>query len=89
MRYLGVVDFDLIGRLTIADYQIIIDAIEKRSKDEDRDRHMGAYLTSMAGERDEKGRPRFPTFSDFYEKKPRQQDDRFTRLKEYLRSKDE
>ena len=89
VRYLGIIDFDLIGRLTIAEYRIIVDAIEKREKDDDLDLHRLAYMTTVAAERDEKGRPRFPTFKDFYSHKAPTKTDRFARLKEHMRNKDE
>jgi len=89
VRHLGIIDFDLIGRLDLAEYRLIVDAIEKRAEDEDKDMHWLAYLASLAGEHDAKGKPRFPRFKDFYSHKSQTQQDRFARLKEHLRSKDE
>lgn len=89
MRHLGIIDFDLIGRLTFADYDIIIDAINQRLEDSNQDMHWQAYLSSIATERDEKGRPRFPNFKAFYKHKEVKQDSRFDGLKNYMRNKHE
>ena len=86
MRYLGVIDFDLIGRLTFADYDIIVEAIQKQAKDADKDLHYGAYLNALAGQRDGKGKPLYPKFSDFYKHKSAKED-HFEKLREHLRSK--
>lgn len=87
MQHLGIIDFDLIGRLTFADYEIIIDAIDRRAEDADRDMHWHAYLTELAGERDAKGHPRFPSFKDFYSHETHKPSSRFDRLREYMRNK--
>ena len=55
-------------------------------EDKNKDIHYEAYLTTVAGERDAKGKPRFPTFKHFYNHESPQQD-RFAKLKEHLRNK--
>lgn len=89
MRHLGIIDFDLIGRLTFADYDIIIDAINQRLEDDNQNMHWQAFLSSLATERDEKGRPRFPNFKEFYKSKTGTQNSRFDKLKDYMRNKHE
>lgn len=76
----------MIGRLSFADYDILVNAITNRLEDKNRDLHYGAYLGSLAGERDAKGKPRFPTFNHFYKHKSGK-NDRFEKMKEYYRSK--
>ena len=51
--------------------------------------HWQAYLSSLATERDAKGRPRFPNFKAFYKHKEVKQDSRFDGLKNYMRNKHE
>lgn len=86
VRYFGETDFDKIGRLTFADYDLIIDALRDRLEDEDRNRHYAAYLSVIAGQHDAKGKPLYPTFDSFYKHKSTKQD-RFEKLKEHLRNK--
>lgn len=86
VRYFGIVDFDLIGRLTYADYDIIVKALEEQMEDKNKNQHYGAYLNALAGEHNSDGTPRFPTFKHFYNHDS-QPSDPFAKLKEYYRSK--
>lgn len=86
IRYFGTIDLDQIGRLSLYDYDLIMEALSDKLEDKNMELHFGAYLGAIAGEHDAKGKPHYPTFDSFYKHKTVKQD-RLEKLKEHMRKK--
>lgn len=96
-RRYGFTSFDQVDRLTIAEYNIIVEAERLKMIDEDYRNHLQAYLTFRAQGMKKSGKygqkPVFKTFRSFYdyekeikkaEEKPRT-DSRFVGLSRFLK----
>jgi hypothetical protein len=69
MRHCGLFDQIKLGRITLAQYYMIMRAIQLKQIDEQRNIHLQAWLNVQAKATKEKGKkivPHFKTFNDFF-----------------------
>ena len=76
MRYCGIFDPVLIGRITLRQYSLMTKAIRLRLTDKERDIHAQAWLNVQAKATKERGKKIVPYFSSFNEffKSPTEQE---------------
>ncbi|MBO0438971.1 hypothetical protein [Candidatus Enterococcus ikei] len=72
IRYLNITDFDVIGKMTVWEYSMLMEGMRLQKIDEMENLHLLAYKTAVAKNKKKQGDkivPEFPTFYDFYDKK--------------------
>ena len=93
IRHFGM-GFDEIDRLTLPEYELMMNAHALAEIDKDYDRHVRAWLDVVAGATKKDGRPVYKKFSDFFDyekelkratKKP---DPKFSNLSKHLKEKE-
>lgn len=96
-RFLGFTSFDQVDRLTIPEYNLLMQAVRLRQVDLDYRNHLQAFLSfAVQAEKrvgKNKSRPVYRTFRKFYDYdaelqkvlSDREPDDRFAGLKQFLR----
>lgn len=96
-RFLGFTSFDQVDRLTIPEYNLLMQAVRLRQVDLDYRNHLPAFLSfAVQAEKrvgKNKSRPVYRTFQKFYDYDAEQQkvlsdrepEDRFAGLKQFLR----
>lgn len=94
IRYLGYT-FEQIDRLTLPEYEMLINAYELAEVDRANMRHQQAWLTVSAGATKKDGRPVYKKFKDFFdydaelEKMTKKPDSKFSRLSKHLKEKEQ
>lgn len=72
IRYLNILDFDRINRMTVWEYSILMEGKKLQKMDEMENLHLLAYKIQVAKntkKQGDKSVPAYPTFYDFYDKK--------------------
>lgn len=94
VRYLNLT-IDQIDRLTIPEYELLMNSTQLKEVDRLRNSHLLAWLTVSAGATKKDGRPVYKKFKDFfdYEKELRKVEtpkpnDRFIELSKHLKEKE-
>lgn len=98
-RYFGFTSFDQVDKLTIRQFNILMDAAKLKNVDLDYRDHLQAYLNVVAQSTKKSGKkikPVYTTFDKFYDYqseidkaigKQKQKPDRFTNLAHFLHEK--
>lgn len=72
IRYLNITDFDVIGKMTVWQYSMLMEGRRLQKLDEMENLHLLAYKIQVAGNTKRQGDrmiPEYPSFYDFYDKK--------------------
>ena len=93
IRYLDLT-FEQIDKLTIPEYELMMNAYAQRNLDMTRDRYELAWLTVSAGATKKDGRPVYKKFQDFFDyeselRKLKPKPDKFSRLSKHLKEKEQ
>ena len=66
-RYLGFKSFAEVDRLTIPEYELLMEAVRLQQVDADYRQHLQAWLNFSVQATNKKGKPRFSKFKKFYD----------------------
>ena len=82
MRYCGIFDPVLLGRITLRQYALMMKAIRLRLTDKERDIHAQAWLNVQAKATKQRGKkvvPYFGSFDEFFKPQEEKADDTWSR----------
>lgn len=66
-RYLDFKSFAEVDRLTIPEYELLMEAVRLKQADTDYRNHLQAWLNFSVQATDKKGKPRFKKFKQFFD----------------------